>query len=125
MNKDEIINDIKKRIKNEHRKHPSLNWEKFAAIKIYETFLDSEFIKGQAKHQVSGGYKTITTYHNTGVEESQYSYNICEEYVDDLKDRFLQLKNIKDEKFREWAKENDVKFIRSNLITEVVTIDEL
>ena len=37
LTKDDIITIIENRIKDEHRKHPTLEWEKIAAHKIYSS----------------------------------------------------------------------------------------
>lgn len=38
--KDHIVNIIKNRIKSEYKKHPDLDWQQIAAIKIYSFIYD-------------------------------------------------------------------------------------
>lgn len=42
IKKDVIISGIERRIADEQRKHPMLDWKKIAAIKIYSTYFDNK-----------------------------------------------------------------------------------
>lgn len=42
LNKEQIIAMITQRIKDEHRKHPLINWQEIAAAKIYDSFISNQ-----------------------------------------------------------------------------------
>ena len=46
MNKQELISLIKKRIEAEHKKHPTLSWQRFAASKIATTLFELNLLHG-------------------------------------------------------------------------------
>lgn len=42
ISKQQVIDEIEQRIKDEHRKHPTLEWERLSAIKIYRILFDDD-----------------------------------------------------------------------------------